>query len=136
MQNNEKWELENEIWKMSWCWCPRKDSNLQPLVCRTSAPSVELLGQFSSPKSNVQSPTSAHRDRLWTLDVGLGTRVADRVGIEPTFRGLQPRANPSQLSVQMERLRRFAFRVSSFAPNQLRNSELGTRKSKLVFWNP
>src|ERR1044072_9986608 len=26
-------------------WCPRKDSNLQPLVCRTSAQSVELLGQ-------------------------------------------------------------------------------------------
>src|SRR6266576_2949561 len=26
-------------------WCPRKDLNLQPLVCRTSAPSVELLGQ-------------------------------------------------------------------------------------------
>jgi hypothetical protein len=26
-------------------WCPRKDSNLQPLVCRTSAPSIELLGQ-------------------------------------------------------------------------------------------
>src|SRR5687767_12329169 len=25
-------------------WCPRKDLNLQPLVCRTSAPSVELLG--------------------------------------------------------------------------------------------
>ena len=26
--------------------------------------------------------------------------LVDRVGIEPTFRGLQPRANPSQLSVQ------------------------------------
>src|SRR5688572_14981168 len=26
-------------------WCPRKDSNLQPLVCRTSAPSIELLGR-------------------------------------------------------------------------------------------
>ena len=26
-------------------WCPRKDSNLQPLVCRTSAQSVELLGR-------------------------------------------------------------------------------------------
>jgi hypothetical protein len=26
-------------------WCPRKDSNLHPLVCRTSAPSVELLGR-------------------------------------------------------------------------------------------
>ena len=25
-------------------WYPRKDSNLQPLVCRTSAPSIELLG--------------------------------------------------------------------------------------------
>ena len=25
-------------------WCPRKDLNLQPLVCRTSAPSIELLG--------------------------------------------------------------------------------------------
>src|SRR5437588_10876571 len=51
-------------------WCPRKDSNLQPLVCRTSAPSVELLGQ--------------------KLVVG--------VGIEPTFRAFQTRANPSQLS--------------------------------------
>jgi hypothetical protein len=29
-------------------WCPRKDLNLQPLVCRTSAPSVELLGRKSS----------------------------------------------------------------------------------------
>jgi hypothetical protein len=26
--------------------------------------------------------------------------MVDRVGIEPTFRGLQPRANPSQLPVQ------------------------------------
>ena len=38
-------------------WCPRKDLNLQPLVCRTSALSVELLGQMS-PKSNVQCPMS------------------------------------------------------------------------------
>src|SRR2546428_8741338 len=30
------------------CWCPRKDSNLQPLVCRTSALSVELLGRILS----------------------------------------------------------------------------------------
>lgn len=51
-------------------WCPRKDSNLQPLVCRTSAPSIELLGHG--------------------LVVG--------VGIEPTSRVLQTRANPSQLS--------------------------------------
>ena len=29
-------------------WCPRKDLNLQPLVCRTSAPSVELLGRLVS----------------------------------------------------------------------------------------
>ena len=53
-------------------WCPRKDLNLQPLVCRTSAPSVELLGQ--------------------EMVVG--------VGIEPTFRAFQTRANPSQLSDQ------------------------------------
>lgn len=26
--------------------------------------------------------------------------MVDRVGIEPTFQGLQPRANPSQLPVQ------------------------------------
>src|SRR6185369_6299160 len=51
-------------------WCPRKDSNLQPLVCRTSAQSVELLGR--------------------EMVVG--------VGIEPTFRVFQTRANPSQLS--------------------------------------
>jgi hypothetical protein len=51
-------------------WCPRKDLNLQPLVCRTSAPSVELLGH----------------------DLAVG------VGIEPTFRVFQTRANPSQLS--------------------------------------
>src|SRR5260370_5535615 len=51
-------------------WCPRKDSNLQPLVCRTSAPSVELLGQ----------------------------KMVVGVGIEPTFRAFQTRANPSQLS--------------------------------------
>src|SRR5258705_8360321 len=28
-------------------WCPRKDLNLQPLVCRTSALSIELLGQWN-----------------------------------------------------------------------------------------
>src|SRR6266436_4740379 len=27
-------------------WCPKKDLNLQPLVCRTSALSIELLGQY------------------------------------------------------------------------------------------
>ena len=32
-------------------WCPRKDLNLQPLVCRTSAPSVELLGHDSGRSS-------------------------------------------------------------------------------------
>ena len=51
-------------------WCPRKDLNLQPLVCRTSAPSIELLRQ--------------------ELAVG--------VGFEPTYRALQTRANPPQLS--------------------------------------
>ena len=51
-------------------WCPRKDSNLQPLVCRTSAPSVELLRH--------------------ELAVG--------VGFEPTYRAFQTRANPPQLS--------------------------------------
>src|SRR5437588_5004466 len=55
-------------------WCPRKDSNLQPLVCRTSALSIELLGQ--------------------EMVVG--------VGIEPTFRAFQTRANPSQLSDRKE----------------------------------
>ena len=55
-------------------WCPRKDLNLQPLVCRTSAPSVELLGR--------------------EMVVG--------VGIEPTFRAFQTRANPSQLSDREE----------------------------------
>src|SRR6266851_3853174 len=55
-------------------WCPRKDLNLQPLVCRTSAPSIELLGQ--------------------EMVVG--------VGIEPTFRAFQTRANPSQLSDREE----------------------------------
>src|ERR1041384_5776216 len=51
-------------------WCPRKDLNLQPPVCRTSALSIELLGR--------------------EMVVG--------VGIEPTFRAFQTRANPSQLS--------------------------------------
>ena len=55
-------------------WCPRKDLNLQPLVCRTSALSVELLGR--------------------EMVVG--------VGIEPTFRAFQTRANPSQLSDRKE----------------------------------
>ena len=32
-------------WHRCFCWYPRKDLNLQPLVCRTSAPSVVLLGQ-------------------------------------------------------------------------------------------
>jgi hypothetical protein len=35
-------------------WCPRKESNLQPLVCRTSAPSVELLGRSGTHASGVQ----------------------------------------------------------------------------------
>ena len=51
-------------------WCPRKDLNLQPLVCRTSAPSIELLG----------------------LEMAVG------VGFEPTSRVFQTRANPPQLS--------------------------------------
>ena len=51
----------------------------------------------------------------------------DRVGIEPTFRGLQPRANPSQLSVQMELLTRFEFRVTSF---EFRASQYLTRNLK------
>lgn len=54
-------------------WCPRKDSNLQPLACRTSARSIELLGQ----------------------------KMVVGVGIEPTFRAFQTRANPSQLSDQI-----------------------------------
>lgn len=80
-------------------WYPRKDSNLQPLVCRTSAPSIELLGQ--------------------ELVVG--------VGIEPTSRVLQTRANPSQLSDLM----RFGARgetrtlVTGFAIRRL--SRLATR---------
>ena len=32
-------------------WYPRKDLNLQPLVCRTSAPSVELLGHETGGRS-------------------------------------------------------------------------------------
>src|SRR5688572_699948 len=51
-------------------WYPRKDSNLQPLVCRTSARSLSYSG------------------------IGLVVGV----GIEPTFRVFQTRANPSQLS--------------------------------------
>ena len=75
-------------------WYPRKDSNLQPLVCRTSAPSVELLGH--------------------ELVVG--------VGIEPTFRVLQTRANPSQLSDRFGapgRIRTRSFDVRSVALFQL-----------------
>ena len=60
--------MKNENWKMrygKWFWCPRKDSNLQPLVCRTSAPSVELLGQFSSFEFRRPMPTNLE---LWTLE--------------------------------------------------------------------
>ena len=39
----ELWTLDGGLWTNA--WCPRKDLNLQPLVCRTSALSVELLGQ-------------------------------------------------------------------------------------------
>src|SRR5881296_796668 len=46
-------------------WCPRKDSNLQPLVCRTSAPSIELLGRKAS---KVAGPMSKVFGRRWTLD--------------------------------------------------------------------
>ena len=48
-------------------WCPRKDLNLQPLVCRTSAPSVELLGRMS-PKS--KCPMSKSICTSLTLDFG------------------------------------------------------------------
>src|SRR6185436_1261421 len=79
----------------------RKDSNLQPLVCRTSAPSVELLGH--------------------TLVVG--------VGIEPTFRVFQTRANPSQLSDRLERAVRLELTNTGFAIQRL--SHLATR----AIWN-
>lgn len=54
-------------------WCPRMDLNHRPSVCRTAA----LAGLSYA-------------------------GMVGRVGIEPTFRVLQTRANPSQLSTQME----------------------------------
>ena len=79
-------------------WCPRKDLNLQPLVCRTSAPSVELLGRSISFELRVSSFELRTRapEKLETRNPKLNVVVG--VGIEPTFRVFQTRANPSQLS--------------------------------------
>ncbi len=40
-------------------WCPRKDLNLHPLVCRTSAPPVELLGLASEGSKQWQLPAAS-----------------------------------------------------------------------------
>ena len=79
-------------------WCPRKDLNLQPLVCRTSAPSVELLGRnqeaggSGSKQALRETNVTAYCSRLLLTVFLVG------VGIEPTSRVFQTRANPSQLS--------------------------------------
>ena len=39
-------------------WCPRKELNLQPLVCRTSAPSVELLGPIRDTETRRNGDTA------------------------------------------------------------------------------
>src|SRR5437660_1720919 len=46
------------IW---WLWV---ESNLQPLVCRTSAPSVELLGQESSATDEHRSKQIKQKEEL------------------------------------------------------------------------
>ena len=43
-------------------WCPRKDLNLQPLVCRTSAPSIELLGHVFGGRSWIRTNLSGFSD--------------------------------------------------------------------------
>ena len=64
-------------------WCPRKDLNLQPLVCRTSAPSVELLRKkildFEFRISNFEV-------RIW---------VAGLAGFEPATFCLEDRSSHS-----------------------------------------
>ena len=44
-------------------WCPRKDLNLQPLVCRTSAPSIELLGRGWRSELDSNQPLGFFRPR-------------------------------------------------------------------------
>ena len=48
-------------------WCPRKDLNLQPLVCRTSAPSVELLRRLVSSTRQQKAGTLTSRSACLLL---------------------------------------------------------------------
>ena len=82
--------------RVSLFWCPRKDLNLQPLVCRTSAPSVELLGQAGHGDRG-RGDAVIFRPRV-PASRCLRVRSLVGVGIEPTSIPFQGIANPSQLS--------------------------------------